>query len=161
MHIESIYVSIHRILLSVEGGGKTLVLSFTSNLVRFDLNNNLTLSQVVEGEGWKAIALTWNTTTISLSNESSSSSISVTSEDVTTNFAAVIIGSNYHTVIVQDIIVYDNALQEFKLPSMATFLPQCYCHPTQTCSEERYSLYKSLTIHTAVLHSSHIAIATC
>ena len=138
----------------MEGGGKTLVLSFTSNLVRLDLNNNLTLTQVVEDEGWKAIALTWNTTTVSLSNGSSSSSISVTSEDVTTNFAAVIIGSNSHTVIVQDIIVYDNALQDFNLPSMATFLPQCYCYPNQTCSEEeRYSLYSIISSHFTQLSS--------
>lgn len=109
----------------MEDGEKLLILSYTDEEITLYLDNNRNLS-IRNDQVWKAVALTWNTTAISLSNGSSSSSISIPPKDFIANFNVVKIGRNFIGLL-QDIIIYNTPFQEFILPSVATFLPQCYC----------------------------------
>lgn len=120
----------------MEDGSIHLVLSYVDQEIALYLNDSRIVSLSLGTEqGWKAVALTWNTTIVSLSNNSSINSTSIPPKDFIANFGVVKIGRNLIGIL-QDVIIYNTPLQEFNLPSIAAFLPQCYCQGNVDSNED-------------------------
>ena len=111
----------------MEDEDKQLVLSYRDQQVVLSLNNSQILSLTVgPDQVWKAIALTWNTTVISVTDNSTTNAIPISTANFITNFSAVTVGRNFIGLI-QDVIIYNTPLQDFTLPQTGAVLPQCYC----------------------------------
>lgn len=119
----------YRTLLQVNDEDQVLVLSYIDQEVLLALNSNivLALNLGADNQAWKAIALTWEVVgRVSLSFNDSSNSTNVSPKDIIQNFRNVNIGRNFSGLL-QDFIIYSSPFRNTSLPSIATFLPQCYC----------------------------------
>ncbi len=140
-YIQSVIINVYLIcstLLEVrdmEGNNdKLLTLSYEDQEFSVSLNDSnvdqssfISLS-VMGGSDilWKTVYLTLNSTTISLMSNSESNSTSISSLSFISNWSGARIGGDF-TGLVQDIIVYTPQLENSRVPSAPSFLPQCFC----------------------------------
>ncbi len=124
----------HRTLLQVddEAEDNTLLLSYNGQDVEMSLSDGIDTFQLSLNLGedgpWKAVAVTVVTSGILLISESETNATDgLTPKQVISTIGAVNIGRDFGGLI-QDVIVYSIALQDFTLPTtVPAFLPQCFC----------------------------------
>lgn len=125
-----------RTLLQVEDDDKMLVLSCVGQELILNLNGTILSLNIGADTSWKAVTISSFTEELSLSTEMNSNSTNIEPKKLIANLHSVIIGRNFNG-FVQDIGVYNSPLQNFNFPTMATFLPQCYCQGNSSLSNDQ------------------------
>ena len=112
-----------------------LNVSYMDQKVILSLQNNIPLI-VESGDTWQHVYLTVQPGVQLLLNSCNGSNFTeVSPKDFNGYLSAIIIGENFEGYI-QDVIIYTPALPDLHFPSIATFLPQCYCSSNLSTDDE-------------------------
>jgi len=114
----------------VSGGTNSFILSYRSEeitLTYVGSTESYTLqSSRLERQVWKAVSITLDAVGIAMTANGTTRNQGISPKDAISRITEVQIGQNFNGFL-QDIIVYSTPLQGFSLPTIFTYLPQCYC----------------------------------